>query len=1102
MIRRRLAIRRLLLAALAAALLWGCAAPKQLVSDPPYVEKLRLRITKVRGAIQETREAISRSRGADYLPELHVRLAELLSEEARYHYEVAYEREQRSSRVMHVPQVRFLKEQAIAVYRQVLAQHPDTHLGDRILFNIGHELRELGRYDEMVSALEELAARYTDSPLRAEALLVLGDHAFDKGDMDSAGGHYTAIVEETPSRVTGLAWYKLGWVWMNRADCKGSLDSFEKAIDAATAWEVSAAEGPSGGQGAPAVGVGGSVPAAAEQAIDVRREALVDLVYCYASNRPVAQALPFLKRRAPTRAAYVAALERLASRYGVLDEAKGAAAATRELLRLAPTAPERLDDARQLYGAVTKGALYEQVGTDVGLITLALRRQLQRVETSDELRQLTRQELELYARDLGTRAQAAYQKRPEDKALGAQVAAAYSAWLEAFPDSGERVAILLNQADVLTDLGRPEEAGLAYAAAAVASADDETKKGRLYDAVVQFQASLGGLAARSHTDRIVVRAAMRESGEQLLALGLDPEKARVTKLGIAQTWYDEGSYAEAIDRLTALAYEYPGSKESRAAVHLVLDSFNTLNDYEGLIAAGRRFMGPGGPADDALRKEILPIVTAAENRRLDEVSLAAAGAEGGDLDSLDQFAERYKGTDLGERALLNAFVAARAVGDRKRLYELGEELASTYPKSEQLPGILGSLGKQAVATFDLDRAVGLFEKAARGATEQRPRLLVAAGELLEATGNAQRALDMYGEASAGAKEGAARQLPLERMARALEILGDDRRMVSTLASVAAMGGPDVQARLGLAEARIGRVDDAERSLSAVLGAPDAGAEAKARAHLGSAETLARALEGYEVTNDIEGIQELVTLIDVTEQAYLQAARQGSALVTPVALGRLAQMALTAAGRVGRLSPPGDLSAEDAAAFRQGLAGRVERLGTTARDALQACGEQAWTARVFNPAVRECLAGRAVSAEAVRAEGLRPRQSVVLPPAAEPLRAKLAKNPEDIESLEGLATLALDAGDPHLARVALSRAVAQGGGPELQNLLGIASIGAGDLTGGLEAFADAADAGLEAARQNLASALRSAGLAAAADKALERWPPGKAGGRLLPGAGGP
>jgi hypothetical protein len=81
------------------------------------------------------------------------------------------------------------------------------------------------------------------------------------------------------------------------------------------------------------------------------------------------------------------------------------------------------------------------------------------------------------------------------------------------------------------------------------------------------------------------------------------------------------------------------------------------------------------------------------------------------------------------------------------------------------------------------------------------------------------------------------------MARVLEILGDDRRMVATLGPLAAEGGPEVQARLGLAEARLGKVDEAEQSLSGVLGAAEAGAEAKARAHLGSAETLARAPGG-------------------------------------------------------------------------------------------------------------------------------------------------------------------------------------------------------------------------------------------------------------------
>src|SRR5690606_37863750 len=71
----------------------GCGGSKPIAEDAAYVQILRLKISKVRHAIDETRETIARSRAAPYLPELYLRLGELMSEEARYHYRVASERE-------------------------------------------------------------------------------------------------------------------------------------------------------------------------------------------------------------------------------------------------------------------------------------------------------------------------------------------------------------------------------------------------------------------------------------------------------------------------------------------------------------------------------------------------------------------------------------------------------------------------------------------------------------------------------------------------------------------------------------------------------------------------------------------------------------------------------------------------------------------------------------------------------------------------------------------------------------------------------------------------------------------------------------------------
>ena len=183
---------------LALSLLWaGCGAQRVEVRDPARVERLRLQITKARNAIEETRAAIAKARGAAYLPELYVRLAELLGEEARYHYQVAYEREQRSVKALHVPQVRFLKEQAIALYRQVLKRYPETALADRVLFNLGQEHRELGQYDAMRAALQRLVDEHATSALRNDALLVLPGQVATRslvyGDRTVVDGAFTGL---------------------------------------------------------------------------------------------------------------------------------------------------------------------------------------------------------------------------------------------------------------------------------------------------------------------------------------------------------------------------------------------------------------------------------------------------------------------------------------------------------------------------------------------------------------------------------------------------------------------------------------------------------------------------------------------------------------------------------------------------------------------------------------------------------------------------------------------------------------------------------------------------------------------------------------------
>ncbi len=1134
----------------------GCATTKPIVRDQLVVEQYRMRITKVRNAIEETRAVIAQSRGAPYMPELYMRLAELLSEEARYHWMVAYEREQRSNQALHVPQVRYLKEQAIGTYELILERYPDTHLADRILFNISQEQRELGMFDEMRGTLERLVDQYPDSPYQAEALLVLGDYHFDKTEFAKARGYYTRIIKGKASPLQGIAHYKMGWVWVNLADCDKALESFESAIFADRRIE---AEGLAPrevvvSEGMAVVDDEFAIPEPEEKgfsygghmSLDVQREALVDLTYCYAQERKPEKAVWYLSTMASTREAYVAALRKMAIRYATSEQPLGAAEVSRELLRLAPDEEERLDDARMLHNAVTRMSDFSSVDEDVYLVLRAMRRQMVKPDLTEEQAALLFKEFEPIARDLATRAHRVLMgeedvaKSTEWKAVPAtplKTARAYEAYLEAIPDSPSRLEIVQNLADVLMDAGRFLEAGhryreaarllsepppselseLASAARADAEGDAEddadepapmdaharaqARLDALYNAVVSYQKSLESEGARTHMERATARAGLRAAGGLYLAEGQpDPDRAKRIKFAVAQSYYDEGNYLQAIDLLTAVAYEYPTTEQGAAAVHMVLDSYNNVNDISGLINVGRRFLADDSPLPGGLQSQIVPIVELAEQRRLDDLSLAASGEQAGGMEVLMAFADRYKDSDLGERALLSTFVAARASGDTGKLYDLGEQIIDQFPHSDQTTGVVGSMGQTALVRFEFDRAIEYLERAANMGSNPNPALLITAGELREQLADRSGAMANYRKAFKAAGDGPLRSDAAVHLADLIEQKGSAQDVVKALKPLASSGDPEIAARLGLALLRTGKPYEAEDQLRQVVeGAAAASAGATARAHYGMAEINLQMLEDFEPYESLDVIEEAVSLVDMVIQGYLAAARQPDPIFSQAALARLARAAEVGAQKVESIRLPADLSAEDRALIEDAMIRRAESLRQGRDEALAECAQRARTTFQLDAAGKACLEGVAPRQDPVRFEGLAARSAVPPVQNLDEPRERLSRNPDDLEALRTVGKAFMDVGDHHAARLVLSRTVEAGGDAADLNLLGVASYEAGDRLGALRAFARARNAGSVAAALNLAFICKQEGLADLARDLLEDLH-GPVDGTLLDGAG--
>lgn len=1110
----RLSLRAVALPLAVAALLpslLGACGPAETLRDQAEVERLRNRIAKVRYAIDETRSVIAQSRGAPYADELWMRLAELQSEEAQYHYMVAQRRENATGAV-HAPQVRFLKEESIAIYERILAENPNSELGDRILFNIAHEHRELGNFEDMISTLQRLISNeaYLGSRYREEALLVLGDYYFDRNEMRDAGNYYGQILQGPDSPLHSLAQYKLGWVYINDGDCKQALKHFEDGITSARGWAEKAAqveqkaamarlEAERAGiaiTGAPTKEEHEAEQFAGHKAVDVRREALIDLIYCYSTERQAKQIIPYLRERAYNRGAYIAALEKAAARYGVMEEAAGGALVARELLRLAPDDEDRLDDARMLHAAITRAQDYTQVGSDVSLILRAMRRRSTLPGMTEKARNRLKGEFEVLARDLATKAQT---QADEDGSptKASEAAKAYQIYLLSLPDSEHRLPMTANLADSLALAGDWLAAGRRYREVAEATQDDTERNESNFEAVAAYQKVLLAEEPRTHLERVEARAGLRKSGLAFLKNNPPPDKAVKIRFAVAQTYYDEGRYRKAIDLLTAVAYEFPNTAESEGAINLVLDSYNTLNDYDGLINAGRMFLAAASPAGADLQAKIRPIVEAAEGRRLEEISLDAAGDSAGSTKRLEEFAQRYKGTDLGLQALLRDFDAARAEGNVERMYERSDQIAREYSKCEELPGILSTVGRTAAARFEFEKALEFYERAADANPDERDALFLAAGVLREELADYTGAAQAYKQALRGNEASSSYRDAASRLADLYERQGDIRQIVSLLSPLAGSGDPEILSRLGLAELRSGSTDAALEHLDAAL-AGSASDSASGRAQYAQAEQALATLAQFRPQQTIEGVQELLDLVDQVESLYLGVVQQGESIYTFAAFGRVAKAYSVASGLMGGIRVSG-LAGDEATQIQEAITSRSEQLKRQSDEALGACAERVQQIHRFDKAARACLAGRPPDDDPAFLEALDKRRPAKLT-GVEELRAKLAANADDVESLQALGAQYLRAGDFHVARMILAHAVEVGGGPELLNMLGLASAQAGDWAGALDAFSRAASGGFPAAQKNFATGLSKMGLA---DRAAEASKNIKAGpvspDQLLPGA---
>ena len=996
--------RRVLLSVALTGLLCGCASAPPLRPPPAdpttqWVQAGR----KVDFAITQTKVMIQKARGASYLPDLHMRLAELYTERARYAWLVMYERRRvrgDDSRAVDAPEARLLKNLAIGVYSRLLREFPSYARADEATFLMAHEFRELGEFDNMRETYEKLIETYPKSRYRFDAYLALGDHAFDANDHTKAEHYYNLILATPTSHVHALARYKLGWVRVNRQDCKGAVRLFEQVLRDRGKQEKNE-----------------EALVSTQKSLNVVREALVDLAYCYPDVFPDKPAVPYFRSLAASSLDYLAAMRRLANRFAIKEMSVQAVSVLREVMNASPGDDDAIEMARRLHDNIVKGQVYDMPAEDVGRMVRVLDARLVDYRMPADQRGRLVSEIEIYARDLATRAHVAARNSQNSQTLSA-VADAYRVYLDRFDTSAARTEMQLNLAEALLASRRFYEAGRAYEGVAASTSNLKDLTEARLNAISAYQKALED-SDLGRLQRAMAWAGIRTLGRQIIRETPGHESVMGIKLSIARSVYESGDYDHAAQLFFAVAMQYPSTTEGAAAAHLTLDSLRQADDLEGLGTLGKRLIANTRLGNEGLKAELRDIVSKAAQRQVAEVTVTDTGDREEQLLSM---AKRHKGSELGEQAFYNTLLVARSNGDLQRFYELGDQFLVDYPQSPKRIDVLFALATVASDSADLAKAgkyMAAAVTASPGAKEASDRLYTAAS-IHAVLGEAVAAKEIVKYAERGDSARVDELLLLLARSGNLSVLEEvlaSSNMTSTVATFFR----------GYLSYQRGDHEEAGRTLARVAfdpatSGPAAEAAARARFLIGEI-TYAQFRNFAAKPDDVVGtVDGKVGLLQTVDRAFASVIASRDARWAMAGISRVADAYAKYALFLRSLELPPGLGAEESKQLKTVIEAQAADADAHAAEARALCSKKAKDAVIVTEAARSCLLGEPMP-DVITMYPQTKSSAGADPPAAAPLRKVLLKNPKDVPSLLKLAELHLAAGDLGVALLLLERAEA-------------------------------------------------------------------------------
>jgi hypothetical protein len=678
------------------------------------------------------RQQIIENPSAPFLADLYLQLGQLLSQKANVLYYLQMETENRSDVVATVDVSKFYsvvkaQKEAIEVYERVITDFPDFDKRSKALYLVALTYKSIDETPKFFSYAKTLIKEYPDEQGTFRVQLLLGQNHYENDEYRDARAILKPVSKCRFVYEKNQANYLLGLIALRNEKFKKALRLFEGII---------ADEGLEAEDNQVTVSL-----KSMNLKRSLKREALLDSILAYPHvYKKAPKPVSYYLRIAPSEAMFLEVIEKLALRYINLQKYPEAIKLLRALSERTVDPEKIINIYQEILLIIPKEKRADIEATEIDFVLAKLKVWRTAYEIPEETYQKARSFYEKQVRELATSthdlakggtkavdadASAKKKKRKKKKKKKkkkksakakaeakrskslALVRAAefYSLYLGHFPDSNQAAQMASNHGDVYYLQGEYMKSGDLYLRTFHGQFGEYSNRGKLIqDAVFSLE---------REKDYAFYKQ-MRVKGLLVSAISayfdFDASKKTDPRLNfvLVKTRFDQGNYGQAIPGLYAFMKAFPKSNFAVSAGEIILDHFNTKNDFEKLRYWTSQIL-VSGLSDAGFLAKVERIQQQAGLAMVEETIISNEGYNPTSKGSgYLKAAGEIKDVELKYTALKEALFISKQEKDMETFFKTAIALAKEESDPAKRAEILFSLAQEEVAVARFYDAFSVF----------------------------------------------------------------------------------------------------------------------------------------------------------------------------------------------------------------------------------------------------------------------------------------------------------------------------------------------------------------------------------------------------------